>query len=98
MKHPRIYKGRRLESIERAQDRGYISLTMPYRVFSPHRDSRETEAGYLDKTIADMEQPGRRANYCLVEVHNGVEVWRHRRELDIDPHTGVSKSIRYFNQ
>ena len=98
MKHPRQYKGRRLEDIQRAKERGYVSLTIPYKIFSPRKDSRELDSYYLDHIIADMEQPNNSANYCLVEVHNGVEVWRHRSELDIDPDTGVSTSIRYFNQ
>jgi ribosomal protein S1 len=82
MKHKREYEGWRLENIESAQDKGFISLTMTYKVFSPWEETRVRDKVFLDNTIRDMVGPPR-ANFCLVEVHGGIEVWRHRSEINM---------------
>jgi len=74
-----------------ARSAGYRSLTRPY--YLNHRDAsiRMLERNWWDNLCHDL----RLCNCVVVEYTNGVELWRHEDELDIDPMTGL-KQAKYI--
>jgi len=71
-----------------AIDKGYVSLTLPYSIETPEKSIRDEEIKFFRNTLKDMEG----CDCVLVEFTNGVEVWRHKRELNVCPKTGVKLS------
>ena len=65
-------------SEEEAKLNGYKALTNVYKIASPHKETRESEGKMFWRIMQDMSW----ANCVLVEYSNGVEVWRHKSELD----------------
>lgn len=68
-----------------AIDKGYVSLTLPYSIETPEKSIREEEIRFFKNILKDMDG----CDCVLVEFVNGVEVWRHKRELNVCPKTGV---------
>ena len=71
-----------------AIDKGYVSLTLPYSIETPEKSIRDEEIQFFRNVLDDMAG----CDCVLVEFTNGVEVWRHKRELNVCPTTGVRLS------
>jgi hypothetical protein len=65
-------------SEQEAKLNGYKALTTGYKIASPHKATREADSKMFWRIMKDMNW----ANCVLVEYSNGVEVWRHKSELD----------------
>ena len=71
---------------KQAQIEGYIALAGPYADRSLNAPQRSKELTWLDKTCNDLAGCD-----CVFVIDNlnGVHIFRHNSELDIDPETGT---------
>lgn len=60
--------------------KGYCALTRPYAINNKIDEIRERETKWFHNVLNDMHN----ANVVIVEFSSGVEVWRHKSELNID--------------
>ena len=77
---------------EDARNNGYQSLTVAYKIESMNLELRGRERWIWQKQCETM----RGTNSVIVQVPNGVEMWRHSSEMDIDPDSGL-KCARYIS-
>jgi hypothetical protein len=77
-----------------ARAAGFKSLTKPY--YLNHRDEsiRICERGWWDAICHDLKD----CKCVIVEFQNGVELWRHDDELDVDPMTGTKLPRNAFKE
>jgi hypothetical protein len=68
-----------------ARKEGYRSLTRPYLINCKDESIRMLEREWWDRLCNDLKS----CDCVIVEFTNGLELWRHDDELDIDPMTGL---------
>jgi len=78
---------------EDATNNGYQSLTVAYKIESPNIELRNRERLLWQRQCETMQG----TKSVVVQVENGVEMWRHNSEMDIDPDTGM-KCVRYISK
>lgn len=71
--------------MKEARDAGYVPLTLPYMIDSKFDDIRQRDTQFFKRAIKTMEG----ANYVVVPMSQGPEIWRHNTELDVIPELGV---------
>lgn len=59
-----------------AVELGYAALTTPY-----NQKPDSIEAPWFESTMKDLAG----CDCVLVEFSSGIEIWRHQRELNVDP-------------
>jgi hypothetical protein len=68
-----------------ARKAGYIPLTKPYMIDSKFDDIRRRDTQFFKNAIKTMQG----ANYVVVLMGQGPEIWRHNSELDVIPDIGI---------
>lgn len=74
-----------------ARKAGFRSLTRPYYLHHKDESIGHIERTWWDNLCRDLKD----CKCVIVEFSNGVELWRHEDELDVDPMTGL-KHTKYF--
>lgn len=67
-----------------AMEQGYVSMTKPYHINAKDPELAARERTWFERVLHDM----RGAKIVIVEFTSGLEIWRHKSELNIDPTTG----------
>lgn len=75
----------RILTASEARKKGYKSITKPYSI----QDKQERE--WFHNAVRD----GQKADMVIVEFPHGVELWKHKSQLDIDPVTGMRIKLDY---
>ena len=82
-----------VKGVAEARQEGYKSLTRPYYLNHKDESIRSIERLWWNRLCDDLKS----CRCTIVEFSNGVELWRHDDELDIDPMTGLKHSSKIDN-
>jgi hypothetical protein len=72
-----------------ATERGYISLTTPYRINNNRVNCYKTERAYFDRIRRDLQG----TDSIIVDTGYGLEFWRHEAEMNLK----VKEAKNYTN-
>lgn len=90
---PTMNKYFQVKGAAEARLEGYKSLTRPYHINHKDASIRMLERQWWDNLCRDMQS----CKCVIVEFYNGLEMWRHDDELDVDPMTGLKHSRKIDN-
>ena len=72
-----------------ARQGGFVPLAGPYVIGDPS-ETMLIEGLWLQNVRNDLMG----CHCCQVETSDGIEIWRHSSEMDIDPTTGVKHAFK----